>query len=135
LSAAKASQHVVVGLLGFTQILGYGSSYYLLAILSLPISSDTAWPLPWVIAGLSIGMLSGGFASPFIGCVIDRRGGRPVLVLGSLLLALGLAGVGSAVNLGIYLIGWCTIGLGMAASATTFQQWSSDSQRGYPVLA
>jgi predicted MFS family arabinose efflux permease len=62
------------------------------------------------------GMLCGGFASPFIGRVIDRRGGRPVLVLGSLLLALGLAGVGSAVNLGIYLIGWCTIGLGMAAS-------------------
>jgi len=71
---------LVVGVLGFTQILDYGTSFYLLAILSLPISSDTGWPLPRIIGGLSIGTLCGGLASPVVGRAIDRHGGRPVLV-------------------------------------------------------
>ena len=56
LGGASPSQRLVVGALGFTQILGYGTSFYLLAILGLPISSDTGWPLHWAIAGLSIGL-------------------------------------------------------------------------------
>ena len=105
-----------MGVLGVTQIVGYGTTFYLLGILSAPISLDTGWPLHWVIAGLSIGMLCGGLASPLVGLAIDRHGGRPVLVTGSLLLALGLAGVGSATDLIFYLLGWCVIGLGMGAS-------------------
>jgi predicted MFS family arabinose efflux permease len=116
LSGRSASQRLVVGALGFTQILGYGTTFYLPAILGLPISSDTGWPLPWVVAGLSIGMLCGGLASPVVGKAIDRHGGRPVLATGSLLLALGLAGIASATNLGLYLLAWCVIGLGMGTS-------------------
>ena len=112
---AQRSQRVIVAALGFTQILGYGTSYYLLAILSVPIASDTGWPLPWVIAGLSLGMLVGGIASPLIGRAIDRCGGRPLLMLGSLLLAVGLAGVGLAYHVALYLAAWCVIGVGMGA--------------------
>jgi len=115
-SGGYPSQRLIVGALGLTQILGYGTTFYLLAILGLPISSDTGWSLPWVIGGLSIGMLCGGLASPFVGRAIERHGGRPVLIAGSLLLALGLLGIGSATNLSLYLLAWCVIGLGMGAS-------------------
>ena len=98
LEKANPSERLIVGALGFTQILGYGTTFYLPAILGLPISSDTGWPLPWIIAGLSIGMLCGGLASPTVGQAIDRHGGRPVLVAGSFLLALGLAGARSDVR-------------------------------------
>jgi predicted MFS family arabinose efflux permease len=116
LAGANPSRRLVVCALGCTQILGYGSTFYLLAILGLPMSSDTGWPLPWVIAGLSTGMLCGGLASPAVGRLIDRHGGRPILVAGSFLLALGLAGIGLATNLGLYLLAWCVIGFGMGAS-------------------
>jgi hypothetical protein len=106
----------VVTVLGFTQILGYGSSYYLPAILAAPIAADTGWPLHWVVGGLSIGLLTGGLAAPYIGNSVDRYGGRPILAIGSLLLATGLFGVGVSASLLTYLLAWCVVGLGMGAA-------------------
>ncbi|HEY2050480.1 MAG TPA: hypothetical protein VGH03_14140 [Caulobacteraceae bacterium] len=42
-------RQVVIGALGLAQIIGYGSSYCLLAVLAAPIAADTHWPLPWVV--------------------------------------------------------------------------------------
>jgi hypothetical protein len=48
--AAKApGLAIVVSTLGVTQILAWGSSYYLLAVLAQPIARDTGWPLGWVV--------------------------------------------------------------------------------------
>src|SRR5215210_4857740 len=115
MGASAPSRHTVVAALGFTQIVGYGSSYYLPAVLAGPISRDTGWSLPWVVGGLSIGLLAGGLAAPAIGRAVDRYGGRPLLLLGSLFLAIGLAGVGISNTLWVYLLAWCVIGLGMGA--------------------
>ena len=103
----------VVSALGVFQILAWGSSYYLLAVLALPIATDTGWPLPWVIAGVTIGLLVSALSSPRIGATIGRHGGRSVLSLGAVLLAGGLAAVGGAPNLPTFLTGWAIIGLGM----------------------
>lgn len=67
LAAAPASRQVVTTALGVTLILSWGSSYYLLAVLAGPIARDTGWPLPWVVSGLSVGMLVGGALSPGVG--------------------------------------------------------------------
>ena len=98
-----------------TQILAWGSSYYLPAVLAKPIAADTGWPLPWVVGGLSLGLLVAGLVSPRVGRAIERRGGRPVLALASVLLAAGLAGLGLAPDLPAYLAAWVVIGLGMGA--------------------
>ncbi|HVL19945.1 MAG TPA: MFS transporter, partial [Amaricoccus sp.] len=52
--------------LGLTQILAWGSSYYLPAVLAKPIAADTGWPLSLVIGGLSLGLLAGGLVSPAV---------------------------------------------------------------------
>jgi MFS family permease len=105
----------VVAALGVTQIFAWGCSYYLPAVLAKPITSATGWPLTWVVGGLSIGLLVAGLISPIVGRKIQQYGGRPVLALSSVLLALGLFGIGLAQDLLIYLTAWIVIGLGMGA--------------------
>ena len=104
---------IVVTALGVTQILAWGSSYYLPAVLAQPIAADTGWPLPWVVGGLSLGLLAAGLISPCVGRAIERSGGRPVLASSSVLLAAGLAGMALAHGLPAYLAAWMVIGLGM----------------------
>lgn len=105
----------IVAALGLTQILAWGSSYYLLAVLAGPIAQDTGWPLAWVVGGLSLGLLVEGLVSPLVGHAIERRGGRPVLAASAALLAAGLAGLAVAPGLPVYVAAWLVLGLGMGA--------------------
>ena len=102
-------------MLGVTQILAWGSSYYLLAVLAQPIAGSTGWPLAWVVSGLSLGLLTAGLVSPRVGDSIERHGGRPVLAASAALLALGLAGLALAPSLPIYIASWLVLGAGMGA--------------------
>jgi MFS family permease len=104
---------VVVTALGIAQILGWGTSFYFPAVLAGPIVADTGWSLGWVVGGVSIGLLVAGLIAPRVGAIIDRRGGRPVLAASSLLFAAGLAGIGSAPSLPVYLAAWVVLGAGM----------------------
>lgn len=106
---------LIVPALGVTQILAWGSSYYLLAVLAQPIADDTGWPLSWVVGGLSLGLLVSGLAAPFVGRRIHDYGGRPVLIASAVLLALGSAGLASAPNLPAFIAAWVVMGLGMSA--------------------
>ena len=112
---SNGRRHRIIGALGIAQILGYGTSYYLPAILAQPIAADTGWPFAWVIGGLSLGLLVAGLASRQVGHTIERHGGRPVLAASALLLALGLAMLALAPNLPVYVAAWVLLGLGMAA--------------------
>jgi MFS family permease len=101
--------------LGVAQILAWGSSFYLLAVLARPIAEDTGWSFSWIVAGLSLGLLAAGFVAPRIGRIIKIRGGRPVLIAGSLLFAGSFLIMSLAPNIIIFLISWVGMGLGMAA--------------------
>jgi predicted MFS family arabinose efflux permease len=105
----------VVTALGITQIFAWGCSYYLPAVLAKPISTESGWPLPWVVGGVSIGLFVAGLVSPIAGRTIQQYGGRAVLASSSVLLAIGLVGIGLAQNLIIYLAAWVIVGLGMGA--------------------
>ncbi|GLK76556.1 MFS transporter [Methylopila jiangsuensis] len=114
-AAAQPSGRIAVPLLGIAQIVSWGSSFYLLAVLATPISADTGWPLAWVVGGGSIGLLCSGFAAPFVGRMIDGFGGRQTMAAGSLLMGAGLAAVGLSTGLATYLLGWAVLGFGMGA--------------------
>ncbi len=105
----------VVPALGITQILAWGSSFYLPAVLAKPIAAETGWPLTWVIAGLSLGLLIAGLISPLVGRRIREFGGRPVLIASALLLAAGFSVLAAAPTLPVFIAGWAVMGLGMGA--------------------
>lgn len=130
----------VVGALGIVQIFAWGSTYYLLAVLAGPIAADTGWPVGWIMGALSLGLLTAGAVSPAVGLAIARRGGRPVLAAGALLIAAGLGLVALAPWLWLFVAGWMVTGAGMAASlydpafATLGRLYGSGSRRAISVL-
>lgn len=105
----------LVWAMGITQILAWGSTYYLPAVLAAPIAQDTGWSLTTVVGGLSWGMVVAGATSPAVGRYIDRHGGRVAMAISSLLLAIGLAAMGLAKSLEAYYFAWSLIGIAMAA--------------------
>ncbi len=105
----------VLVVLGVGQIIAWGGTFYLPAVLAEPIAGATGWPLGWVVGGLSSGMLVSGLVSPRVGVLVERYGGRPVLAGGSAILALGLLLLGAAPRLPIYVFAWLVLGVGMGA--------------------
>jgi MFS family permease len=112
----RTSRGVVVAVLGLLQILSWGSTFYLLAVLAKPITTETNWPYDRVMAGLSLGLLVAGAVSPRVGRAIARFGGRGVLACGALLIASGLVAVGTARHYAVYIMGWAVMGAGMGAA-------------------
>src|SRR5205823_11670190 len=97
-SAANRTHVLIVPGIGVAQILAGGASYYLVAVLARPIAEDTGWPMRWTVGGLSLGLLVSGLIAPYVGRLIERQGGRPVLASSAALLAAGLLLLGIAPN-------------------------------------
>ena len=108
------SRTVVVTALGISQTLAWGSSYYLPAILSGSIGAGTGMSREWVFAAFSAALLIAAFAGPAVGRLIDRRGGRGVLVLSNVVLALGLVALAAANGAVALFAAWAVLGVGMA---------------------
>lgn len=109
------SRLTVISALGVVQILAWGSSYYLPAVLAAPIAADTGWPLSWIVGALSVGLLTAGAVAPFVGRLIGETGGRPVLAAAAILIAAGQLVLGLSPNLPVFILGWVILGAGMAA--------------------
>ena len=114
-SVHAPDRRTVIAVLGVAQILGWGTSFYFPAVFAPPILADTGWPLGFIVGGTSVGLLIAGLVSPQVGRLIDRYGGRPVLLASPMLFAAGLAGVAASTSQPLYLASWVVIGLGMGA--------------------
>ena len=99
--------------LGITQIIAWGTTLYALGVLGKPIAIDTGWSQGLVYGGLTLGLLVAGGVSVPVGRWLDRRGGREVMSLGSVLAAASLALLSVATTPAFYLIAWALAGLAM----------------------
>jgi MFS family permease len=104
--------HAVVAL-GFTQIIAWGTTLYALGVLGKPIAADTGWSQSLVFGGLTVGLLVSSAVSTFIGRLLDRRGGRAVMSVGSVLTAVGLVLLAQVSEPYAYLLTWALLGLAM----------------------
>jgi MFS family permease len=108
------SRRFVVVALGAAQTLAWASSYYLPAILADPISASIGVPRSWVFGAFSAALLIAAFAGPAVGRIIDRHGGRGMLVLSNIVLAAGLAVLAGATGpIGLF-AAWTVLGIGMS---------------------
>ncbi|MGU3467803.1 MFS transporter [Methylobacterium sp. C33D] len=102
--------------LGVTQIVLWGGTFFLTAVVSDPIVAETGWPQAMVVGALSLAIFVSGLPAPFVGRTIRRHGGRPVLVTGATIIAAGLVLMALAQSLPVFLLAWVVAGLGMSAA-------------------
>jgi hypothetical protein len=99
--------------LGTTQTLAWASSYYLPAILADPIARDLGISSNWFFAAFSASLVISGLLGPRVGRRIDLVGGRQVLSASNLVLACGLALLGTSTSLWMLCAAWLLLGVGM----------------------
>jgi hypothetical protein len=112
--AARGNEARVVLGLGATQTLSWASSYYLPAILAVPMARDLGIANAWVFGAFTAALLVMGAVSPLVGREVDRRGGRVVLAGSNILLALGLCLLAAAQGKAWLAAAWVVLGVGMA---------------------
>lgn len=122
-------------MLGVTQTLAWASSYYLLAVLAGAVGRDVGMPTSMVFGAFSVALLVAAGVGPYAGRMIDRFGGRPVLIASNLIFAAGLAGLSQATQPANVFIAWAVIGVAMggglyeAAFATAVRLHGRDARR------
>lgn len=114
MSKLSSQKGIVVGTLGLTQTVAFGSTYYLPAMLADPISNSLNVSTEWFFGIFSGALLLTAFFGPTVGFAIDRYGGRKILVISNLLFSVGLLLLAMAFDLISLGIAWAVLGIGMA---------------------
>jgi MFS family permease len=106
---------IAIVALGITQIIGWGTTFYLPAIVAQTIADDLGLSSTHYLLAFSWCLLIAGLLSRRLGQLIDRIGAAPVLTTGSLVTALALT-LHATVDgpAGIW-VAWSVIGLTLRA--------------------
>ncbi|MDN5538358.1 MFS transporter [Comamonas sp.] len=105
----------VTVLLGIAQTLSWASSYYLLAVLAKPISQSTSTSYSLVFGAFSAALLVAAAVGPIAGRLIDRFGGRSVLLASNLVFACGLLMLSQATQTMHIFVAWAFMGVAMGS--------------------
>lgn len=105
----------VTVMLGIAQTLSWASSYYLLAVLAKPISQSTSTSYSLVFGAFSAALLVAAAVGPIAGRLIDRLGGRSVLLASNLVFACGLLMLSQATQTLHIFVAWAFMGVAMGS--------------------
>jgi MFS family permease len=130
-------------LLGSAQTLAWASSHYLPAILAVPMARDLGLAPATVFAAFSLALLASAAVGPWCGRLIDRHGGRPMLVASNLMFAAGIGSLAFTQGLWSLMASWLLIGVAMGCGlydaafstlARLYGQRSRDAIAGITLL-
>ncbi|WP_286927616.1 MFS transporter [Flavobacterium sp. UBA4197] len=99
--------------LGVAQILLWGGSFFILAILAAPIMEETGWSHQFVYGSLSLALLVSGLLSPGIGRIINQNSTNTVLLYSGIVMGVGLIVIGLSEHVILFLFGWIVVGIAM----------------------
>jgi predicted MFS family arabinose efflux permease len=105
----------LVAALGTAQMLGWGSTFYLPAILADTMAADLGVAPVTVFVAFGLALLVSALVGPLAGRWLDHWGGRKVMMGTSLLFALGLASLGSSQGAVSLFVAWALIGVAMGS--------------------
>jgi len=103
-----------VWVLSVTQIVSWGSTFYLIAVLIAPLERELGWSRDAIVGAFSLSMITSGLMAVPAGMLIDRFGGRVVMGWGSLAAAALLAALSQAASLPVFYALWVGLGIAMA---------------------
>ncbi len=103
----------VVAALGTAQTISWASSYYIPAVLAVPMAESFGLSAVWVFGAFSMAMIVSAIVGPWAGNRIDGHGGRGLLMLSNLIFACGLGVLAVAPSPVLLFVGWAVVGLGM----------------------
>lgn len=109
---------VIVATLALTETVSWGILYYAFSVFLVPMRSALGWSDAQLTGAYSLALLVSGFAAPFVGRWIDRRGPRVLMTAGSLLGVLLVLAWSRVDSLPVWYLIW--IGMGLAMSATLY---------------
>lgn len=115
---AAGRERVTLGVrlaaLSVGQVVSWGVLYYGLIVAGSRIAAETGWPLALVTGLFSISLVVSALAGIVVGRLLDSRGPRLVMTLGSIVGVAGFVVVALAPDPVVFGLGWAITGVGMS---------------------
>jgi predicted MFS family arabinose efflux permease len=108
---SKRTVLTAIGGLGVTQIIGWGTTFSSLTIFGTTIGSDMHVPRETVFAGITVMLLMSALIAPRMGRLVDTKGARPVMMVGSVVATFAMVALAFAQGVLTYLLAWVLVGV------------------------
>lgn len=108
--------------LSVTQLIGWGATFWFVAVAGVPMAADLHLPLPFIMVGPTAMLVTMALASWLMRNLFARYGARRIMTAGSPIAAAGLFLMSLAAGLPLYLFAWIVLGVAGACMLTTAAQ-------------